>query len=347
MTTFNLTCEAVEATLPDYLDDALEGWLRKSIEGHLGECVRCSALLRDLRNNAREAAVLPALVPELDGWPRIARRIGAPIIDSGPLVEPARLTPTTELAAVIPEPAGQIPEPATMTPEPPSVAGELPAPTSEPLVLPRETLVLSGTTPVPSTPPTPALLRRRERGLGRGWTGLAAAALVLVAAGTTFLLTEQWLGTPQATNVASETVGQTPTSSERAKAPRPIRGQSAQRQQVASDSSAPAPSSGQLASTAAVSATASPGVTRSPEEIVYDREINTLSRIVRRQKSNLDPSTIAVIEKNLQALDAAIAQIRAALQEDPGNSLLGGQASRALEMKVELLRQAAMLRSNS
>ena len=96
-----------------------------------------------------------------------------------------------------------------------------------------------------------------------------------------------------------------------------------------------------------VSATLPPPVARSPEEVVYDKEIKTLQRIVRRQKPGLDASTVAVIEKNLRSVDAAIAQIRAALQEDPGNSVLGGQASRALEMKVELLRRAAMLRSNA
>ena len=96
MTTFNLTCEAVEATLPDYLDETLEAWVRKSIEEHLGECVRCTALARDLRNNAREAAALPALVPERDVWPGIAGRIGAPVIVSEPVAESAPLTPTTE-----------------------------------------------------------------------------------------------------------------------------------------------------------------------------------------------------------------------------------------------------------
>jgi hypothetical protein len=80
---------------------------------------------------------------------------------------------------------------------------------------------------------------------------------------------------------------------------------------------------------------------------VYDKEISSLQRIVRRQNAELDTSTVAVIERNLRTLDAAIAQIRAALQKDPGSSLLGGQASRALEMKVELLRRTAMLRSNT
>ena len=57
MNTFNMTCEAVEATLPDYLDETLEAWVRTSVEEHLGECVRCTGLVRDLRNIQREARV--------------------------------------------------------------------------------------------------------------------------------------------------------------------------------------------------------------------------------------------------------------------------------------------------
>jgi hypothetical protein len=96
-----------------------------------------------------------------------------------------------------------------------------------------------------------------------------------------------------------------------------------------------------------MSATPVAEVTPSPEDVVYGKEISKLQRIVRRQKSGLDTSTVTVIDKNLRTLDSAIGQIRAALKKDPGSSLLGGQASRALEMKVELLRRAAMLRSNT
>jgi hypothetical protein len=80
---------------------------------------------------------------------------------------------------------------------------------------------------------------------------------------------------------------------------------------------------------------------------VYDKEIKTLQGIVRRQKPELDNSTVTEINKNLRTLDAAIAQIRGALQKDPQSSLLDEQASRALEMKVELLRRAALLRSST
>jgi uncharacterized membrane protein YccC len=96
-----------------------------------------------------------------------------------------------------------------------------------------------------------------------------------------------------------------------------------------------------------VSATSAPEVVRSPESVVYDKEIKTLQGIVRRQKPELDNSTVTEINKNLRTLDAAIAQIRGALQKDPQSSLLDEQSSRALEMKVELLRRAALLRSST
>ncbi len=322
MTTFNLTCEAVEATLPDYLDETLEPWLRISIEEHLGECERCAGLARELRNITRELSALPALVPEREIWPRIAGRIGAPVSVSGPVAEIEPLLPITEPVAEI-EPLPPLTEPL--------------APASEPLPP-------SGPVLLPTTAPAHALPDRREKRWGPGRMGLAAAALVLVTAGTTSILTVQWLGRTRMPNVASDAGARRPPSSERP-AESAIRAPSA-REQVASDSST-TPHPGQLGSALTVSATSAPQVTPSPEEVVYNKEINTLQRIVRRQKAELDTSTVAVIEKNLRSVDAAIAQIRAALKKDPGNSLLDGQASRALEMKVELLRRAAMLRSNT
>jgi hypothetical protein len=177
--------------------------------------------------------------------------------------------------------------------------------------------------------------------------GLAAAALVLLTAGTTSLLTVQWLGRARTPNVASDTGTRKLSSSERPPAKLGIRGRATGREQVTSDSSTLTPPPGQRGSALRVSATSAPPVSRSPEDVVYDKEINVLQRIVRRQKAELDTSTVAEIEKNLRTLDSAIAQIRAALQKDPQSSLLGDQASRALEMKVELLRRAAMLRSNT
>jgi hypothetical protein len=93
--------------------------------------------------------------------------------------------------------------------------------------------------------------------------------------------------------------------------------------------------------------TSAPAIARSPEDAVYAREIVGLQRIVRRQKKELDPSTTADIDENLRALDSAIGEIRAALQKDPENSMLDDQSSRVLEMKVELLRRAAMMHATT
>jgi hypothetical protein len=375
MTTFNLTCEAVEATLPDYLDGTLEGWVRESIEEHLGGCARCTGFVRGLRNIAREAAALPALVPERDPWSRIADRIGVPAIVSEPPAEIAPLPPAAEPIVLasdaslpIEEPSAVASEPQVVTIEPPVLTTETPVVTTEPPVLTEEpVLVASEVSPAPGEPlappieptlppvtarvprPTPAYAfsGRREKPLSPRWMGLArAAALVVVTAGTTFLLTVQWLGPARAPNVAHDASTRTRSPTEKPSAGLGIRAPSAGRQQVVLDS-IPTPRPGQLASALTVSATSAAEVTPSPEDAVYDKEINKLQRIVRRQKSGLDTSTVSVIDKNLRTLDSAIGQIRAALKKDPGSSLLGGQASRALEMKVELLRRTAMLRSNT
>jgi hypothetical protein len=260
----------------------------------------------------------------------------------------------SEASPPIGEPRAEVIEPPVLTIEPPVLRIEPPVQTIEPPVLRIEPPVQTIEPPVltiepsaPTTAPTPALPGRREKRWGPGWVGLAAAALVIVTAGTTLLLAKQWLGPARTPNVATDTDARRLSSSKRPSAEPGIAGPSTGREGGASDSSTLMPRSGQLGSALMVSAASAPAVTRSPEDVVYDKEIVTLQRIVRRQKPDLDISTVTVIEKNLRTLDAAIAQIRAALKKDPGSSLLGNQASRALEMKVELLRRAAMLRSST
>jgi hypothetical protein len=82
-------------------------------------------------------------------------------------------------------------------------------------------------------------------------------------------------------------------------------------------------------------------------EPVYDREIAKLRVIVRERRSQLDPTTIAVLEQSIAVIDSAIAQSRAALAKDPASGFLAGQLNYSLEMKVELLRTAALLPSRT
>jgi hypothetical protein len=80
MTNSNMTCEAFDDALPDYLEGTLDDSLRASVEMHLRECVRCASVARDLENIRRDAAALPDLVPSRDLWEGIEARIAAPVI---------------------------------------------------------------------------------------------------------------------------------------------------------------------------------------------------------------------------------------------------------------------------
>jgi Putative zinc-finger len=78
-------------------------------------------------------------------------------------------------------------------------------------------------------------------------------------------------------------------------------------------------------------------------EPVYDREILELRKIARERRSQLDPRTVAVLEQSIAVIDSAIAQSRAALAKDPASGFLATQLNHSLEKKVELLRTAALL----
>jgi anti-sigma factor RsiW len=277
MTNSDMTCEAFDAALPDYLEGTLDGSLRASVERHLRECVRCAGLVRDIENIRDEAAALPDLVPSRDLWAGIEARIAAPVI------------------------------PLTARPE-------------------------------------------RQRRLAPSWMGIAAAALIVSTAGVTYLLTARSFrpggdsgvavgttasqtkatnaATPGATTAATESAGagvvqNVPDQSDGARlASRPTE----------------TPRSGVPATLASQNQSAP-----SNSDAVYGREIQMLQNIVKQRKTQLDSSTVAVIQKNLDIIDAAIAQSRAALARDPASRMLNQQLTHALDKKVELLRTAAML----
>jgi hypothetical protein len=78
-------------------------------------------------------------------------------------------------------------------------------------------------------------------------------------------------------------------------------------------------------------------------DAVYEKEIALLRRIVDERFAELDSATVAEVQKNLQIIDQAIADSRAALESDPRSRLLSRQLDRALEHKMALLRRVALL----
>jgi anti-sigma factor RsiW len=279
MTNSDMTCEAFDAALPDYLEGTLDGSLRVSVERHLRECVRCAGLVRDIENIRKGAAALPDLVPSRDLWSGIEARIAAPVI------------------------------PLAARPE-------------------------------------------RRRRFAPTWMGVAAAALIVSTAGITYTLTARSFRPGQSGTVAQVTPpdNQTPSNSgsdsgatpgSTAPSPVDIGGASAERGGATSRlaQSDVLPGRARTPASLASQSTAE----RAHSDVVYGKEIEMLQKIVSQRKTQLDSSTVAIIEKNLQIIDAAIGQSRAALIRDPASHLLDQRLTHALDKKVELLRTAAML----
>ena len=277
MTNSDMTCEAFDTALPDYLEGTLDGSLRASVERHLRECVRCAGLVRDIENIRDEATALPDLVPSHDLWAGIEARIAAPVI------------------------------PLAARPE-------------------------------------------RQKRLVPAWMGIAAAALIVSTAGVTYFLTARSFrsgGDARVAIVAPPLQAQT-TDASAPKAttavaesvdtgvPQRIPGQS--------DGARLGQRSTETSRSGVGATPASQNEARPAQaDAVYGREIEMLQNIVKLRKTQLDSTTVAVIQRNLDIIDAAIAQSRAALARDPASRMLNQQLTHALDKKVELLRTGAML----
>ncbi len=274
MTDSDMSCEAFDAALPDYLEGTLDGSVRASVERHLRECVRCTGLVRDLENITKEAASLPDLVPSRDLWAGIESRIAAPVI-------------------------------------------------------------ALGTAPA------------RQRKLAPAWMGIAAAALIVSTAGITYTLTARTIrSSAVATTIPSQAQMQPTTANPVAVTPAPEPAGSIDTgNPVSSGASRLAQNGSATTSRSGVQATlASHTQTEaSPSDAIYGKQIELLQNIVQQRKAQLDPATVAIIERNLQIIDAAIDQSKAALRRDPASRMLSQQVTHALDKKVELLRTAAML----
>jgi hypothetical protein len=174
------------------------------------------------------------------------------------------------------------------------------------------------------------LARRRPLGT-RGWMAIAAG-LVLATAGTTFSLTRLLYDSAPAPSIAA-----VPSDGPAA----------ATAGGAGGDTTLPAEPVGGSSAAAGRPAARIRQVARTAAEATYDPEIVRLRKIVDTRREQLDPATIAVIERSLAVIDAAIAQSRAALSRDPRSGFLIEQLNSALDKKIDLLRTAAMLPARS
>ena len=75
----------------------------------------------------------------------------------------------------------------------------------------------------------------------------------------------------------------------------------------------------------------------------YDAAVSDLEKALKAGRGHLDASTIAIVEHNTQIIDQAISQAREALITDPANSYLSSHLVEARRRKLELLRRATAL----
>ncbi len=76
-------------------------------------------------------------------------------------------------------------------------------------------------------------------------------------------------------------------------------------------------------------------------------ELASLEAAVVEARSNLDPNTVRVLERNLGIIEQAIEDSRRALAQDPENDFLVEHLHRVYERKIEYLRDATRVAENA
>jgi hypothetical protein len=80
-----------------------------------------------------------------------------------------------------------------------------------------------------------------------------------------------------------------------------------------------------------------------PAEREYERAIGELAEVLEERRDQLAPETVRVVEENLEVIDRAIAESRAALAADPASAELTRMLADAYDAKLGVLRHAVQL----
>jgi hypothetical protein len=79
----------------------------------------------------------------------------------------------------------------------------------------------------------------------------------------------------------------------------------------------------------------------------YDLAVADLQHAIDTGRGRLDPATVAIVQQSLTTIDRALEQARQAVVDDPGNSYLTSHLVETRRKKLELLRRAAALASET
>jgi anti-sigma factor RsiW len=75
----------------------------------------------------------------------------------------------------------------------------------------------------------------------------------------------------------------------------------------------------------------------------YQTAANALLAVLQEQKGDLEPETLATVERNLAVIDAALAEVHHALEKDPARPELGRMLVSTHRKRVDVLRKMVRL----
>ena len=78
-------------------------------------------------------------------------------------------------------------------------------------------------------------------------------------------------------------------------------------------------------------------------ELLYSRAIAGLEQVAQAQKSQLEPRVAAMLDRNLEVIDEAISESRAAVRSEPQSAIARESLFEALRKKVSLLQDTIAL----
>jgi len=79
----------------------------------------------------------------------------------------------------------------------------------------------------------------------------------------------------------------------------------------------------------------------------YEAAVSDLEQALQQGRERLDPATVETVENDLRIIDEALDEARRALEADPGNGYLSGHVIETRQRKLDLLRRAAALTTDS
>jgi hypothetical protein len=184
-----------------------------------------------------------------------------------------------------------------------------------------------------------------QRPLTVSWTQAAAAAvllIVLAGGGAWFAL--RGIGTPQVVGGSSGPVAQN--------APAP---QSPTRSQTSPDGTAPVssepagapldevPQRGRRVPAGAPAGNDGTMALAASLDPRYDATVAELRQLLTAERTQLDTSTVRILEQNLAVIDRALNEAQRAVAKDPANPYLRAHLASTMRRKVDLLRRATVI----